>query len=114
MMQSILGRDITGAVNYSLSPSENKKSATLEINNEETFTVPSTAPFWDVFFSIQPGSSIWVAYGATAEVPAGATFADTTSELNPTIRRLAAGTVVSCITGDVTAHIGISMYAYKS
>jgi len=55
------------------------------------------------------GSDIWVAYNETAETP-GASFSDTTSELNPGVRTLIAGTIISCITNDTTAQVGVIMY----
>lgn len=106
------GRDASGYNAFSPSPSNNKYSATLVNGAASSVTVPSTSSLWDVVFSYQPGDSVWVDFsGATAAIPVGATFAATTSELLPASRRVLAGTVVSAITDNATADVGIMLYA---
>lgn len=87
------------------------KSATLENGDEQTFTVPGSSQVWIVSFSIQPGTNIWVARNATAEVPTDETFTSTDSELNPGARKVYAGDVIHCITDSTTADVGLSFYA---
>lgn len=107
----IMTRDINGYNGYGLAPSSVKKSVTLDANTEATFVTPADNDNYLVIFSIQPGSTVWVAYGETAEVPAGNTVTSTTSELNPVARFLPKSTTVSLITANTTADVGITIYA---
>lgn len=118
--QSILCRDINGYVNYGLIPADDKVKVNLTTSTEATFTVPGDAGFlWDLVFSVEPGSSVWFAYTypgrshETAEIPAGSTFSSTNSELNPAVRRVPGGTVVSAITANTTAAVGVLMYVFS-
>jgi hypothetical protein len=63
-------------------------SATLASGGNSTITVPANYKEWIVSFSFQPGSDMWVAYNTTAAVPAGGSFASTTSELLPGARAI--------------------------
>ena len=108
------GRDEQGYNAYAPYDSGNKFSATLGAGSAASFTVPSNYPLWIVAFSPQPGANVWVDFtGATAASPVGATFAATTSSLNPGQRTVKAGTSISCITDNTTADIGIEMWAVK-
>jgi len=107
----LLGRDQSGVVDYSRAPSNNKVSVTLAANTEATTTVPNDSNTYKVVFSIEPGSTVWVAIGATAAVPAGATFAVTNSMLNPTVLWLEKNKVIHAITADSSADVGIEYYA---
>ena len=108
------GRDEQGYNAYAPYDSLNKVSATLDAGTAASFTVPSNYPVWIVAFSPQPGTNVWVDFtGATAEIPAGNTFADTTSSLNPGQRTVLAGTSISCITDNTTADCGVEMWALR-
>lgn len=108
----IMTRDINGYNGFGLTPSNVKYSATLSSGGgEKTFTVPSDAENYLVVFSIQPGADIWIAYDETAATPVGATFASTTSELNPVARKVSAGTIIHAVTADSSAGIGVMIYA---
>lgn len=107
---------------YAPFPSTNMFSATLVNGAAASVTVPkSNVPGWIVSFSYAPGSVVWVDFtGATAAVPAGATFAASTSELNPGARYIktykADGTTAntfSLITSNATADVSVAFYAVQ-
>lgn len=107
-----LNADIRGANAYAPAFATDNYSATLMNGVEETVTCPTgNFKVYQVVFSIQPGCNVWVANGATAAIPVGATFASTTSTLNPGVRTIAAGAVLHLITDNVTADVGVSFYA---
>lgn len=113
-MSTILnfGRDVQGYNAYAPSPAINKISVTLPNLTPASFIVPSNFENWIVVFSNQSGSNLWVDFtGATAAVPAGSSFADTTSELNPSARTVQAGTHISVITNNSTVDVGVMLYA---
>lgn len=115
----LLGRDRSGQNAFSPRPEAIafKESATLTANTEATFTIPRNddAPFI-VSFVNTPGSEVWYAFTPgyltpeVAEVPAGATFAATTSEMNAGARTLDAGYVVSVITAQ--SNVSVSIVGY--
>ena len=111
--QFILLRDINGINSFGPKFSDLKYSAALTQNTTASYTIPGVAQQWAILFSIEPGKTVWVANNATAEVPSGNTFSATTSELNPTIRWVLAGDVISFITPDTTAQVGIALYALQ-
>lgn len=86
-------RDINGYNGFGLLPTDTAYSATLATTTDTTLTVPSVTamggcntqnqPLWLAIFAYDPGTSVWVAVNHTAGVPAGASFAATNSELNP-------------------------------
>jgi hypothetical protein len=88
MTQLNFGKDVQGYNAYAPSPSTNMLSATIASTANATITLPSSFPFWIVVFSFTPGSSVWVSYNGNAAIPAGSTFAASTSELNPGARIL--------------------------
>lgn len=85
-----------------------------------TVTVPSfaamglpTANEYNKFlavFSYEAGAVVWVANNATAAVPAGATFAASTSQLNPACKQVKAGDVISMISPG-TPNVSVSFFA---
>ena len=106
-----LVRDINGYNGFGLDFAWYNKTAQITVGLAASYTVPSNFQNWIAIFGIEPGASVWVALNATAAVPVGATFADSTSELNPVGRFVQAGDVISCITPDATANVSISLYA---
>lgn len=85
-----LKKDIAGYNGFGLPFSDQKYSASLAATTDTTLTVPSGsalgAPLNTVnkflaVITVEDGGDVWIANGATAAVPAGATFATTTSEL---------------------------------
>lgn len=110
-------RDINGYNGFGLSPVDvDFYNTTLAAGVAQTFNVPSM-PFgnfnkWLVVFAFEPGTSVWVAYNATAAGP-GSSFASATSELNPTARAVLPSTTISFITNNTNAEIGVSLYAVQ-
>ena len=104
--------DVKGSNAYAPSPSTNLFSATLNNGAAASVTTPTgNFPYYVVSFSYQPGCNVWVSFTTTAAIPVGATFAANSSELNPGARRVLAGTVISLITDNVTADVGVAFYA---
>lgn len=103
-------RDINGFNSFGLPIANVKYSALLLNLAEDHFTVPSDAKNYAVVFAFQPGSSIWVAYDVQAQPPTSS-FGATFSELNPAVRFIPAGTIISFITNDTTAEVGVLLYA---
>ncbi len=112
-------RDVQGYNSFAPPVSTNMFSATLAAAGNATITLPTNALSWIVAFSYQPGSDIWVRFNGTAAAPAGATFAATTSELNPGVRVVSAfkadGTTAATINilnnGASSADIWVGLYA---
>ena len=115
------GTDVGGRNAYAPQPCTNNYSATLVNGAASSITLPKSSKDWIVSFSYQPGTVVWVDFtGATAAIPVGATFAASTSELNPGARFLATyktdGTTantISLITSDATADVCVSLYSLQ-
>lgn len=106
------GRDVQGYNAFAPQTATDKWSATITNGNATSITVPSNHTAWIVAFAYQPGTNIWVDLtGATAAIPAGATLASTTAELNPGQRLVKAGDKISIITDNTSADVGIALYA---
>ncbi len=114
-------RDINGYNGFGLPFSVSKFSATLATTTDTTLVVPTSAAMgaptaslnnkFIAIFSYEPGARVWVANNTTAAVPAGATFAAVSSELNPSARMVQAGDTLHFITPDTTADVGVVFYA---
>ncbi len=112
----LLGRDSAGRTNYVRSATSVLYSVTITAaGGAISLTVPSNtlSARWDVLFSSDPGASVWVSINGTAALPAGSTFASTTSELNPVGYRLKAGDTISVITSNTTVNLGVAMYVVQ-
>lgn len=104
------GRDVQGYNAFAPDPSTVKYSATITNGSATSVTVPSTYQTWIVSFRYYP-NDVWVdVSGATAAIPAGATLAATTAELNPASLRLQAGTKISMITAQTTSDVSVVMW----
>jgi hypothetical protein len=107
-----LGRDVAGNTSYAPISATDKWSATLVTGGASAITVPDNFQNWIAVFSYQPGCNVWVDFsGGTAAVPAGATLASNTSELNPGARLVKAGDSISVVTNNATCDMGIMLYA---
>jgi hypothetical protein len=104
------GRDTQGYCSYAPDPSTVKYAATLTAGLPASVVVPSTFAVWVVSFRYYP-NDVWVdTSGVAAIIPAGATLAATTSELNPASLTLLAGTNISMITALATADVSVVMW----
>ena len=87
----------------------NSYSTTLSAGVPQSLTIPASNSIWAAVFSFEPGSAVWVANNDTATAPSGS-FAATSSQLNPSVRQVNGGDILSFITSDTTAQIGVSLY----
>ncbi len=90
-----LGLPSVGDINVP-EQSDSIQALVLVANVAQPFTVPAGARH--VLFSFS--APIWVKNGDTAAIPSASSAAGTSSELNPGIRRVAAGDVVSVIAAE--------------
>lgn len=114
-------RDINGYNGFGLKPSDTNVSATLDASTDTTYTVPGnnaigrtiyqTKALYIAIFSIDPGDSVWVAINHTATTPAGATFAATTSFLNPAGIEVQEGDIIHCYTTQTGVDVSIRLYS---
>lgn len=104
------GRDVQGFNAYAPKISDIKYSATLAASTHSTITVPSSAEKWIAVFSYEAVTNVWVAVNGTAAVPAGGTFATTTSQLNPPALTVYAADVIDIITANATTDVGVAFY----
>ncbi len=110
MTQLNFARDVQGFNTYAPKQPEIIFSATLANGDNESITVPNTFENWILAVSYQPGTATYMSVNDTAAAPAGATFAATTSELNPPVRRVLAGDVVDFVTVSTTADLTVSLW----
>jgi hypothetical protein len=99
---------------------KNIYSATLAANTEKTLTVPDILASGLMpstltnqvlaVFNYTSGANVFVAVNATAAVPAGSSFAATTSELNPSAKKVKAGDVLHIISAG-TPGVTVSFYS---
>lgn len=98
---------------FGLRFSELKYSAALAATTDTAFTVPGNAPRYKAVIKVK--NNTWVASNATAAVPAGASFAATTSELiisaKPLCREVKAGDVLHFYTATASTDVSIVLYA---
>lgn len=117
-----LTKDINGHNGFGLQFSDTKYSATIAQSTDTTLTIGGNAAMgviaqpsvnkYIAIFSYEPGSQVWVANNETAAIPAGATFAATNSELNPSARVVDAGDVLHFFTPDSGgAAVSVIIYA---
>jgi hypothetical protein len=103
------GRDAGGYNAYAPFFAADNWGTLLAANTEQHFTVTGTYSRYVAVFSYQPGGAVWVANNYTAAVPSGS-FAATTSQLNPAVRIVNQGDVLSFITADTDDYVGVSLY----
>lgn len=85
-----LQKDVAGYNGFGLQFSDQKFSASLALTTDTTLTVPVNAAMgqalnsiskWLAVVQVEANASVWFALNAIAAVPAGSTFAATTSDL---------------------------------
>ena len=107
----IMNRDINGANSFILPDSNTKYQTILAAGVAQSCTAPNDYQLYRVIFSFN-GAPIWVSINGIAEVP-GSSFTATTSSLSKVGLEVTAGTVLSFITNQVSAEIGVEFYAIQ-
>lgn len=108
-----ISRDANGFLSYVLPFSDTRYSVTLTASSTTSLTVPASLEKGVAVFSYTPGGNVWVANNATAAVPAGASFAATTSVLNPVAKEVKGADVLSFISPDSDIDVGVEFYAME-
>jgi hypothetical protein len=106
-----LQRDVTGAPAYAPTFSNNLWNTQLSQGVEQTLTVPADNNFYEVVFSIQTGTNVWIGVGSVAVNLPSTSFAATSGEQNPSVRRVPAGATLRFMTSDTTSNVGVAFYA---
>ncbi len=108
----ILGRDINGYADYSLTVSDINAIVNMPATTEKSFTLPDYPTKWKVIFRYSPGASIIVNTVEAATAPS-TTVVSGNNTLNPAAYfDLNGGTTISLITEDGnTPTVCISCYA---
>jgi hypothetical protein len=117
-------RDINGYNGFGLPFSDTNYSVTLTASTDTTLTVPSAIGLGQqgpstkaqsiAIISVKPNGSVWMAVNATAAVPAGNTFASTTSELIGPFnyaKLVNGGDVLHFISPDTGDTVSVSFYS---
>ena len=114
-------RDINGYNGFGLQFTDTAYSATLATSTNTTLTVPSNSGMggngfqssstWIAIFSFDSGSNVWVANNVAAELPSGAAFVETSSELNPKARLVKGGDVLNFISDGTDVNISVMFYS---
>lgn len=90
-----------------------KYSAALAATTDTTLTIPGNAPTYKAVIKVD-SNLVWVALNATAAVPAGTSFASTTSELvsdnRALCREVKAGDVLHFYTATATTNVSVVLY----
>jgi len=120
-----MSKDINGVNAFGLVFTDTAYSATLNTTTDTTLTIPSIAaqggasyeglntkskPRILAVFTFSPNAEVWVANNTTAAVPAGATFAATSSELNPAAREVKGGDVLHFYTAGTSVSVSVLLY----
>lgn len=119
-----LQKDIAGYNGFGLPFSDIKFSVTLTATTDTTLTVPSSGALgvalntnnrWVALIQATAADAVWIANNATAAVPAGNTFASTTSELmiggQYYAREVKAADVLHFITSATGCVVSVAFYA---
>jgi hypothetical protein len=119
-----LQKDVAGYNGFGLQFCDQKYSVTIAASTEKTLTVPSNGSIGAALnnvnkflavIQVTANVSVWVALNATAAVPAGSSFASTTSDLivgsEYYAREVKAGDVLHFITATASTDISVQFYA---
>lgn len=108
---------VNGALGFGLPFCDTIYTATLAASTEKTITVPGAGSDtsrqinkYIAVFSYEDAKNVYVALNATAAVPAGSSFAASTSELNPPAKYVKAGDVLHLITADTDVDVSVAIY----
>lgn len=95
--------------------SDLKYSASLAGSTDTTLTIPGAAQRYKAVIKVENNGLVWVAINATAAVPAGTSFAATSSELindaKSICREVKAGDVLHFITATAGTDVSVVLYA---
>jgi hypothetical protein len=98
---------------FGLRFSDLKYSVSLAATTDTTLTIPGNAQRYKALIVVK--NDTWVAVNATAAVPAGTSFASTTSELATSARvicrEIKAGDVLHFYTATAGTDVGVVLYA---
>jgi hypothetical protein len=107
-------RDINGFNTFGLTFSDTGFQSRLAVGVPQQFTVPNLSnanqKSYLAIFSIDPGTRIYVARNATAQLPTSS-FLPVITDLNPTARQVFQGDTLSFITDASAAVINVKLYA---
>lgn len=117
----LMTRDVGGYNGFGVSFSNTKYSATLATTTATSLTVPTdgamgggktqTKNWYLAIFEYTSGSDVFVALNETAQVPAGSSFASSTSDQNPAARLVKSGDTLSFITAGTAINVTVLFYA---
>lgn len=103
---------------FGLNFSNQIYSATLTASTDTALTMPGTAPRFRAVIKASANNNVYASLNSTAAVPAGASFAASTSELIPVngvmCREVWGTDVIHFITADTGAHVTVSLYSVQS
>lgn len=116
--------NIHGQNGFGLPFCEDTYTARLAATTDTSLTVPGIAangmPCATVnnkfiaVFSYEPNNIVWVAVNATAAAPAGAGFAASTSELNPSAKLVKAGDVIHMFAVTADTDVSVALYPVQA
>ncbi|GKS62447.1 hypothetical protein YTPLAS21_19050 [Candidatus Nitrosocosmicus sp.] len=94
-----------------------KYSASLDAATATSLVVPAKYPKYKAIIKCESDLEVWVSDSGTAAVPAGATFAATTSEMIPVngvlCREVYNGDTLSFICATAGADVSVVFYVYE-
>ena len=103
---------------FGLNFSNQIYSCTLTASTDTVLTLPGTAPRFKAIIKASADATVYVAVNATAAVPAGDTFAATTSELIPVngvlCREVWGTDALHFITAGSSDSVTVSLYSVQS
>lgn len=121
--QYLFNKFINGFNGFGLLFCDAVYTVTLSAATEASIAVPLTSAMggvnasvnnkWIAVFSYEAAKNVYVALNATAAVPAGATLALSTSELNPSAKTVKSGDVIHVICADASTDMSIAFYAIQ-
>lgn len=92
-------------------------SVTLEANTDTTLTIPGNNSRYKAVIKVKNQAEVWVAFNQTAAVPAGNTFAATTSEMVsevPLCREVRKNDVLHFITATASTDVSVALYSIQT